>query len=101
MTTFGGNDNKALPYSSANRSNLQHFVFPNDSDDIKAHPFFSPINWKTLHRQDPPFIPEGLKNGEDTKYFSEYHSLSTCMTEIKKSQVLTSQWVNIHKDIIG
>ncbi|RPB13285.1 kinase-like protein [Morchella conica CCBAS932] len=74
MTTYWENDIQALPYSSVTRrrlSNSPHFVFPNDSDDIKAHPFFSPINWKTLHRQVPPFIPEGLQNGEDTKYFSE------------------------------
>jgi hypothetical protein len=102
MTTYGGNDIQALPYSSATRrrlkSNSPHFVFSNDSDDIKAHPFFSPINWKTLHRQVPPFIPEGLQNGEDTKYFSEYHLSSTCVTEIETSRLPTSQWVSIHKD---
>ncbi|KAH8153342.1 uncharacterized protein LAJ45_02154 [Morchella importuna] len=95
MTTYWENDIQALPYSSVTRrrlSNSPHFVFPNDSDDIKAHPFFSPINWKTLHRQVPPFIPEGLQNGEDTKYFSECHLSSTCMTEIETSRVPTSQW---------
>lgn len=104
MTPYGGNDIQALPYSSVTRrrlSNSPHFVFPNDSDEIKAHPFFSPINWKTLHRQVPPFIPEGLQNDEDTKYFSKCHSSSTCMTEIETSRVPTSQWVSIHKYKLG
>ncbi|KAG9206774.1 hypothetical protein G6514_000060 [Epicoccum nigrum] len=48
-----------------------HIVFPNDAEDIKAHPFFRNIQWSTLHLTRPPFIPR-VRSGQDiTKYFDE------------------------------
>ena len=48
-----------------------HIVFPNDADDIKAHPFFRNIPWSTIHLTRPPFIPR-VRSGQDiTKYFDD------------------------------
>ncbi|KAG4302408.1 hypothetical protein PCK1_001390 [Pneumocystis canis] len=41
-----------------------------DAEEIKAHPWFQNINWDSLHKQTPPFIPE-IKDLTDTKYFEE------------------------------
>ncbi|KAI9704614.1 MAG: hypothetical protein M1820_005527 [Bogoriella megaspora] len=46
-------------------------VFPNDAEDIKAHPFFTGIPWSNLHLQRPPFVPEVRPDQPITKYFEE------------------------------
>lgn len=40
----------------------------NGANEIKCHPFFQGVKWKSLRKEIPPFIPE-LKNEYDTKYF--------------------------------
>ncbi|GAA6063330.1 hypothetical protein JCM10212_003916 [Sporobolomyces blumeae] len=40
------------------------------AEDIKAHPWFSGIDWSTLHLQTPPFQPQ-LATDTDTKYFED------------------------------
>ena len=42
----------------------------NGLNDIKSHPFFSPIDWDSLIEKKikPPFIPK-LKNDTDLRYF--------------------------------
>ncbi|OIR58384.1 MAG: AGC/NDR protein kinase [Amphiamblys sp. WSBS2006] len=37
-------------------------------EDVKKHPFFDGINWKTLAHQKAPFVPDTQSLG-DTKYF--------------------------------
>ncbi|KAF2835094.1 kinase-like protein [Patellaria atrata CBS 101060] len=47
------------------------FVHPDDSDDIKAHPFFTGIDWERLHLLRPPFVPRVKDNQSITKYFDD------------------------------
>lgn len=51
------------------------YVYPDDAEDIKAHPFFRGIRWKELHLRKPPFVPK-VKSWEDTKYFDEDEPIS-------------------------
>ena len=30
----------------------------NGAEEIKAHPFFEPINWDTVREMTPPYIPQ-------------------------------------------
>ena len=46
-------------------------MFPNDAEDIKAHPFFRDIDWDHMHRTIPPFIPRVQSNQSITKYFED------------------------------
>ncbi|OCL14882.1 kinase-like protein [Glonium stellatum] len=48
-----------------------HFVFRDDAEDIKAHPFFRGIEWSTLHLAHPPFVPRVSSNQSITKYFDD------------------------------
>lgn len=45
---------------------------PGDSADIKAHPFFSTINWEDLVNKKcrPPFKPQ-IADETDTRYFEQ------------------------------
>ncbi|KAI9688791.1 MAG: hypothetical protein M1822_001148 [Bathelium mastoideum] len=54
---------------SNNGSTLGSHVFPNDAEEIKAHPFFTDISWNRLHQQQPPFVPEVRPDQSITKYF--------------------------------
>jgi hypothetical protein len=47
-----------------------YFVFPNDAEDIKRHPFFRGVDWERLHNCRPPYIPI-VRNCLDTKYFDD------------------------------
>jgi serine/threonine-protein kinase RIM15 len=42
--------------------------YANGGDEIKAHPWFSEINWETLRDDEASFIP-AAENPEDTEYF--------------------------------
>lgn len=48
-----------------------HIVYPNDADDIKAHPFFRNIQWSTFHMTRPPFVPRVHGDQPITKYFDD------------------------------
>lgn len=43
-------------------------AYPNGGEEIKAHPWFSEINWDTLREDEASFIPAS-ENPEDTEYF--------------------------------
>ncbi|KAI5248954.1 kinase-like protein [Aureobasidium subglaciale] len=45
------------------------FVVPNDAEEIKAHPFFKPTQWDSLHRSKPPFVPEVVE--DIAQYFDD------------------------------
>ena len=51
------------------------YVYPDDAEDIRAHPFFRGIRWNELHIRKPPFVPK-VKSWEDTKYFDEDEPIS-------------------------
>ncbi|KAG0136877.1 kinase-like domain-containing protein [Tuber indicum] len=65
--------------STAYRANdasdhLPNYVYSNAAEEIRAHPFLATVNWRTLHMQIPPFVPNGLLDDTDTKYFTESFS---------------------------
>ena len=47
-----------------------YFVFPNDAEDIKRHPFFTGVDWERLRNCRPPYMPI-VRNCLDTKYFDD------------------------------
>ena len=60
-------------YSSDNlrcQDFLGHFVFPDDAQEIKRHPFFRGIDWGHLHQMRPPEVPK-VDSKADTRYFDE------------------------------
>ena len=40
-------------------------------EEIKSHPFFVGVNWKTIKDTIPPNVPE-LSGSYDTQYFDKY-----------------------------
>jgi protein-serine/threonine kinase len=47
------------------------FVFENDAEDIKRHPFFRNTDWDRLHLLPPPFVPRVAQDQPITKYFDD------------------------------
>jgi protein-serine/threonine kinase len=47
------------------------FVYPNDAEDIKSHPWFRDLDWTRLHTSRPPFVPRVRENQPITKYFED------------------------------
>ena len=68
-----------------NTRTISH-VRPNDGRDLREHPFFEGLDWGKLHSMKPPFIPEGLKGTEDTKYFNEDYFQSTSVNSSSPNQ---------------
>jgi protein-serine/threonine kinase len=63
---------RAIPGSRPRYSNHpRQVVFPNDAEDIKAHPFFRGIPWSRLHLSQPPFAPHLRGDQPITKYFDD------------------------------
>jgi protein-serine/threonine kinase len=60
-------------------------VFPNDSEDIKAHPFFRNIHWSTLHMTRPPFIPRVHGDQPITKYFDDEAEIMSASDHLDSS----------------
>ncbi|KAI5301610.1 hypothetical protein KEM56_001539, partial [Ascosphaera pollenicola] len=52
-----------------------YFVYSNDAEDIKAHPFFRGVRWPEIHLRRPPFVPK-VKGWEDTRYFDDEEPIS-------------------------
>ena len=52
-----------------------HYVYSDDAEDIKNHPFFYGVCWERIHLSRPPFIPD-IKGYDDTRYFDEEASIS-------------------------
>ncbi|KAJ9659006.1 hypothetical protein H2201_007528 [Coniosporium apollinis] len=55
----------------ASRNAAGHFVYADDADDIKAHPFFAGVRWETLHLEPAPFVPRVQGDQPITKYFDD------------------------------
>ncbi|KEF54395.1 uncharacterized protein A1O9_09561 [Exophiala aquamarina CBS 119918] len=47
-----------------------YFVFANDAEDIKRHPFFHGVDWKGVRNIRPPHMPL-VRHCLDTKYFDD------------------------------
>ncbi|KAF2862976.1 kinase-like protein [Piedraia hortae CBS 480.64] len=68
---------KLLTHKEARLSSAQYrqgegrCVFPNDAEDIKAHPFFHDVPWTQLHVSKPPFVPRVRRNQSIAKYFDD------------------------------
>lgn len=57
-----------------------YFVFANDADDIKVHPFFHGLDFNEVHNMKPPFVPKIRAGQTVTKYFEdEQRTISTSM----------------------
>jgi hypothetical protein len=57
------------------------FVFPNDAETVKRHPFFQNINWDKLHECVPPWIPK-TDSEIDARYFDEGVEISDFPPEL-------------------
>ncbi|KAJ4315000.1 hypothetical protein N0V94_006166 [Neodidymelliopsis sp. IMI 364377] len=60
-------------------------VFPNDAEDIKAHPFFRHIQWSTLHLTRPPFVPRVHGGQPITKYFDDEAEIMSASDHLDSS----------------
>lgn len=58
-----------------NRNYNGFFVYPDDADDIRNHPFFYGIPWDNMQDYNPPFVPR-VQSWEDTKYFDDEGPIS-------------------------
>jgi hypothetical protein len=65
----------AAPSEKSSKNYQGYFVYSEDADDIKAHPFFRGTEWNKIHTMKPPFVPK-VKSWEDTKYFEEDEPVS-------------------------
>ncbi|CCJ30283.1 unnamed protein product [Pneumocystis jirovecii] len=57
-------------HTISKQSNSEIYQYSSDAEEIKAHPWFRNIDWDSLHKQTPPFVPK-IKDLTDTKYFEE------------------------------
>ncbi|KAH2181741.1 hypothetical protein KXW37_001448 [Aspergillus fumigatus] len=65
------NQRRSNRFDDSSIQNYQGFyVYADDAGDIKAHPFFHGINWRTHHLTEPPFTPK-VDGWEDTRYFDD------------------------------
>jgi protein-serine/threonine kinase len=53
-----------------------HFVYPDDAEEIKNHPFFQGIQWETLHLRTPPWVP-GVEDDDMAAYFQPEEELKS------------------------
>ena len=79
-----------------------YFVYPNDAEDIKVHPFFHGIDWQNLHLMTPPEIPN-VKNRLDTKYFDQEGPISdigsrSTTSSIQEEELLAQE--ELEKEIV-
>lgn len=80
-----------------NLNTTGHIVFPNDAEDIKAHPFFRNIHWPTLHLTRPPFVPRVHGDQPITKYFDDEAEIMSASDHLDSSsyEVATPESLSI------
>lgn len=66
---------KLVHADKTNRNYSGFFVYSDDAEDIKNHPFFFGIPWTNMQDYNPPFTPR-VKSWEDTKYFDDEGPIS-------------------------
>ncbi|KAF2457620.1 hypothetical protein BDY21DRAFT_29977 [Lineolata rhizophorae] len=54
-----------------------HFVFTDDAEDIKSHPWFTGTHWDRLHEMRPPFVPRVRSGQSVAKYFEPESEICT------------------------
>jgi len=59
-----------LRNSTSKWLNFEPTMQQEGADELKAHPWFKGINFKTIHLEKPPFVPN-LKSATDTRYFED------------------------------
>ena len=72
---FVGGQTVKFSADKASKNYQGLFVYPDDAEDIKRHPYFGNIRWETMLERRPPFVPR-VKDWEDTKYFDEEQPIS-------------------------
>ncbi|KAM0564121.1 hypothetical protein ACHAPJ_000330 [Fusarium lateritium] len=77
------NNSQATDYSG-------RYVFPDDAEDIKRHPWFRNTHWDRLHSMPPPFIPN-LKSDDDAHYFDESEPFEDWSESIPSGIFLNSE----------
>ena len=75
----------ALGARRARNNTTGHIVYPNDAEDIKAHPFFRNIQWSTLHVTRPPFVPHVHGGQPITKYFDDENDIMSASDHLDSS----------------
>nr|XP_023680553.1 myotonin-protein kinase isoform X1 [Paramormyrops kingsleyae] len=66
--------------------------------DFRKHPFFSGLDWGSLHRQPAPFLPE-VSNPTDT---SNFDVLDDCLSEMETlCDVMDRAPVGVHLAFVG
>jgi protein-serine/threonine kinase len=68
-----------------------HIVYPNDAEDIKAHPFFRQTQWSTLHLTRPPFVPRVRGSQPITKYFDDEAEIMSASDHLDSSSYEVAQ----------
>jgi protein-serine/threonine kinase len=68
-----------------NLNTTGHIVYPNDAEDIKAHPFFRNIQWSTMHMTRPPFVPRVHGGQPITKYFDDENDIMSASDHLDSS----------------
>ncbi|KAK1989552.1 LOW QUALITY PROTEIN: kinase-like domain-containing protein [Colletotrichum cereale] len=53
----------------------RNYVFPNDANEIKAHPWFRGVPWEKMRFVQPEWIPD-IKSFADAHYFEEDEPIS-------------------------
>ncbi|KDN62231.1 putative serine/threonine-protein kinase cbk1 [Colletotrichum sublineola] len=53
----------------------RNYVFPNDANEIKAHPWFRGVPWEKMRFVQPEWIPD-IKSFADAHYFGEDEPIS-------------------------
>lgn len=65
-------ENSRLARRASNHTAGQtRHVYPNGSEEIKAHAFFHGIPWTEMHLGAPPFVPRVKQKQSITKYFED------------------------------
>jgi protein-serine/threonine kinase len=71
-----------------------HIVYPNDAEDIKAHPFFCHTQWSTLHLVRPPFVPRVHGSQPITKYFDDEAEIMSASDHLDSSSYEVAQMMD-------
>jgi serine/threonine protein kinase len=71
-----------------------HIVYPNDAEDIKAHPFFRHTQWSTLHLVRPPFVPRVHGSQPITKYFDDEAEIMSASDHLDSSSYEVAQMMD-------